>query len=190
MLQGNQDRQVKHRRVGRDADFGIQVADRSHFLPPSPKESISALAPGEATLLYCGCHAKLTKQESAFILARNDGRSLLFVSPKHNGFCFSTALAHAAWSTRRDSNPCSQIRSLVLTVCCRILRHSITHPAIEVRGRLSLENALGDLVVQDRPNWQRRKGPRAEVLASCSRGAEEPAFLPRDRRYFRKDRDV
>src|SRR5882672_7919832 len=49
---------------------------------------------------------------------------------------------------------------------------------------------LGDLVVQDRPNLQRRKGPRAEVLASCSRGAEEPAFLPRDRRYFRKDRDV
>jgi hypothetical protein len=67
---------------------------------------------------------------------------------------------------------------------------AIAHPAIQVRDRLSLENALGDLVVQDRPNWQRRKGPRAEVLASCSRGAEEPAFLPRDRRYFRKDRDV
>jgi len=99
-------------------------------------------------------------------------------------------LDSAVWRARRDSNSCSQIRSLGLTVCCRILRHSISHPAIQVRDRLSLENALGDLVVQDRPNLQRRKGPRAEVLASCSRGAEEPAFLPRDRRYFRKDRDV
>jgi hypothetical protein len=62
------------------------------------KQSISALAPtapGEATPLYCGCHAKPTKQESAFILARNDGRSSLSVSTKRDGFCFSCNGARA-----------------------------------------------------------------------------------------------
>jgi hypothetical protein len=49
---------------------------------------------------------------------------------------------------------------------------------------------LGDLIVQDRPDLQRRQRPHAKILASCSRRAEEPAFLPRDRRYFRKDRGV
>jgi hypothetical protein len=80
----------------------------SYLISVAFKELIPALAPtapGEATRLYCRHHAKPTKQESAFILARNDGRSLLLVSPKHNGFCFpATALAHAAWSARGDSN--------------------------------------------------------------------------------------
>jgi hypothetical protein len=65
------------------------------------KELISALAPtasGETTLLYFAHHAKPTKQESAFILARNDGRSSLSVGAKHNGFCFPpTASSHGLW---------------------------------------------------------------------------------------------
>jgi hypothetical protein len=44
---------------------------------------------GRSGAVDCPRHTKATKQESAFILARNNGRSSLSVSTKHNGFCFS-----------------------------------------------------------------------------------------------------
>src|SRR5260370_36025356 len=49
---------------------------------------------------------------------------------------------------------------------------------------------LGELILQARPDLQRGKRPHAKVLASCSRRAEEPALLPRNRGYFGKNRDL
>jgi hypothetical protein len=49
---------------------------------------------------------------------------------------------------------------------------------------------LGDLLLQDRPNLQRGKGPHPKVLASYLRRTEEPALFPCDRGYLGKNRGV